>query len=69
LVAVQDKNKLYLLNEKRIPEIVVPSKPFTSNIISLTMVDEVLALVRDNTFMYVVDTMKKKAFRICESPY
>lgn len=51
------------------PEIVVPSKPFTSNIISLTMVDDVLALVRDNTFMYVVDTMKKKAFRICESPY
>jgi hypothetical protein len=33
------------------------------------MVVDTLALVRDSTFMYIVDTMKKKAFRICESPY
>jgi hypothetical protein len=28
-----------------------------------------LALVRDRTFIYAVDMMKKKAFKIYESPY
>ena len=70
LVSVQDKQKLYLVNHyKGTNEPIVPSQPFTSNVVSLNILDEHFALVRDSKFMYVVDTLKKKAFRLFESSY
>ena len=70
LVSVQDKQKLYLVNHnKGTMEPIVPSQPFTSNVVSLNIQDEHFALVRDSKFMYVVDTLKKKAFRLFESSY
>lgn len=70
LVSVQDKHKLYLVDPVLTrKDLIVPSQPFTSYIISLNMLDEHFALVRDSKYMYVVDTLKKKAFRLFESPY
>jgi hypothetical protein len=70
LVSVQDKQKLYLVNHnKGTKEPIVPSQPFTGNVVSLNILDEHFVLVRDSKFMYVVDTLKKKAFRLFESSY
>jgi hypothetical protein len=70
LVSAQDKQKLYLVNPNtQKKEAIVPSQPFVSNVISLNILDEHLALVRDGKFVYVVDTLKKKAFRVFESSY
>ena len=71
LVSVESY-KLYLVNHMNSTyEQIVPSQPFTkdNNIFSLSLLDEHFALVRDQKFMYVVDTLKKKAFRLFNTPY
>ena len=66
---MNDSSKLYIMDKYRKKEKIVPSHPFTDYILTINLIDDNLALVRDTSYMYVVDANKKRAFRLFESPY